>query len=128
MRYTPEYIKELLPHEIFVFGSNMAGRHGAGAAKQAMTWGALYGVPSGIMGQTYGIPTKDYEIKRSLTLMEINYFVAQFLKYTSEHQENTFLVTKIGCGLAGYSPNQIGPLFLNHKLTGNILLPKEFYC
>lgn len=96
---------------IFVFGSNAAGRHGAGAAKFAHEHrGAIYGQGSGRQGQSYGIPTKDKYLK-TLPLTVIKLHVAEFLAYAREHPDAHFEVTRIGCGLAGYRDKQIAPLF-----------------
>ncbi len=109
---------------IFVFGSNLAGRHGAGAALTALRYyGAIYGQGEGLQGNSYGIPTKDKYIK-TLPLTEIHLAVTRFLEFAAENQHLIFNVTKIGCGLAGYSPHQIAPFFRNH--TENVLLPDEF--
>lgn len=126
-RTTPDYITTLSPGEIFVFGSNLAGRHGAGAAKQAMKFGAQYGKARGPQGNTYAIPTKDYEIKYSLPLAQIDSYVAWFLDYTKVHPEKTFLVTEIGCGLAGLTTNQVAPMFASAVPLENVWLPKRFW-
>lgn len=98
---------------IFVFGSNLAGRHGAGAAAYAQDkWGAVYGEGVGHHGSSYAIPTKDSRIN-TLGLPKINIFVVGFLLYATEHPELHFKVTQIGCGLAGLSPAQIAPMFEN---------------
>ena len=98
-------------NRIFVFGSNLRGVHGAGAALYAMrNHGAVYGVGIGIQGQSYGIPTKDFRIK-TLPLDEIKTYVGQFLEYAHAHPELEFDVTPIGCGLAGYRRSQIEPMF-----------------
>lgn len=117
-------IYSLKDSEVFVFGSNLAGRHGAGAAKTAhQLFGAKMGVGNGPTGKCYGIPTKDHNI-RTLPLKEIALYVEQFLTYTRENPDKTFLVTPIGCGLAGYKPHQIAPMFANH--SQNVILPREF--
>lgn len=123
MRYTPNNITHLEDGEIFVFGSNEAGIHGAGAAKLALKWGAKMGQGVGLYGQTYAIPTKDHNIK-TLDLVSIADYVADFLDFADLHPELTFLVTQIGCGLAGYTPEDIAPLFETYPL--NVILPKEF--
>lgn len=121
---TPENITLLKPNEIFVFGSNLAGRHGAGAALlAAKRFGAQRGVGEGLMGQCYALPTKD-EFVETLPLNEINRYVAEFLNVAWKHPELTFFVTKIGCGLAGYDVEEIAPLF--HKVPANVILPVEF--
>jgi len=127
MKYTPENITHLEPNQIFCYGANAAGIHGAGAAKLALKWGAkMY--EYGLNGQTYGIPTKDRQIY-TLPLDKIQVHVNDFLATAFSHQEYEFLVTKIGCGLALYQPKDIAPLFKIIK-TGvfeNVILPEEFY-
>lgn len=103
------WIDSLNSNEVFVYGANEAGRHGAGAAKQAMKWGAKYG-EYGFNGNTYGIPTKDAHII-TLPLERIHDYVCQFILFAGDHPELTFLMTEIGCGLAGYTPEQIAPMF-----------------
>lgn len=121
---TPENITALAPNEVFVFGSNLAGIHGAGAARVAhKLFGAKYLVGEGPTGQCYAIPTKDISIE-TLPLDEIATHVLNFLTYALEHPDKTFLVTKVGCGLAGYTPAEIGPLFKG--APDNVILPKEF--
>ena len=107
----------------FVFGSNLAGRHGKGAAKTALKWGAQHGVGAGPSGQTYAIPTKDFDLQ-PLSLQTINTYVAAFLLYAITYKTDTFLVTKIGCGLSGYKPEQIKPMF--YYTSSNVILPIEF--
>ena len=117
-------ITELTFNEIFVFGSNEAGVHGAGAALQAYRdFGAKRGVGNGPTGQCYAIPTKDHNI-RTLPLSKIEVYVNQFLKYAREHKELLFLLTPIGCGLAGYTPEVIAYMFKDSP--SNVVLPKEF--
>jgi hypothetical protein len=97
--------------KIFVFGSNLAGRHGAGAALEARRrHGAVYGVAEGLMGNAYGIATKDRELRpRALTAIKTS--VETFLAFARETPELTYQVTRIGCGLAGYKDHEIGPMF-----------------
>jgi hypothetical protein len=110
--------------EIFVFGSNLAGRHGAGAAKFAVeNHGAIYGQGIGLQGESYGIPTKDHNIQ-TLPLDRIQVYVQEFLEFATNHPELLFKVTAVGCGLAGYIPEQIAPFFL--KYPSNVKLPTEF--
>ncbi len=98
---------------IFVFGSNLAGRHGAGAALFARrNHGAIYGCGVGPQGNSYAIPTKDYRIQ-TLPLETIQGYVNGFLHYARNHPELDFQVTRIGCGLAGYTDAQIAPMFAN---------------
>lgn len=97
--------------DIFVFGSNLAGRHGAGAAKHAlMHHGAILFQGTGIQGRSYAIPTKDARI-RTLPLDQIKLHVKRFIAFAEIHPELTFYVTPIGCGLAGYKRSQIEPMF-----------------
>lgn len=110
--------------EIFVFGSNLAGRHGAGAAKFALeNHGAIYGQGIGLQGQSYGIPTKDENI-RTLPLDSIQSYVTEFLEFATSRQDLIFNVTAVGCGLAGYTPEQIAPFF--QRCPTNVRLPSEF--
>ena len=109
---------------IFVFGSNLAGRHGKGAALYARTHhGALYGQGEGLQGHSYAIPTKDHKL-RPLPLPEIERHVRTFLAFAEAHPELEFQVTAIGCGLAGYKPEQIAPMFKLY--TSNVHPPSEF--
>jgi hypothetical protein len=109
---------------VFVFGSNLAGRHGKGAALWArLHRGAISGRGEGLQGHAYAIPTKDKYL-RPLPLPEIRKHVMQFLAFAERHAELVFEVTPIGCGLAGYQPKQIAPMF--ERVTSNVLLPPEF--
>jgi len=127
MKYTPENITHLEPNQIFVYGANEKGVHGAGAAKLALRWGAKMGQYE-LVGQTYGIPTKDKKIQ-TLPLDKIQVHVDNFLATAFSHTEYEFLVSKIGCGLAGYRPEDIAPLFkiIKTGVFGNVILPEEFY-
>jgi len=124
-RITNGFIKNLKDDEIFVFGSNLAGIHGAGAARQAMSWGAEYGVGVGLQGQTYAIPTKDYRIE-TLPLPVIEKYINEFIAFAAKNKKYTFLVTDIGCGLAGYKPNEIAPLFRDAIYLDNVHFSKMF--
>jgi hypothetical protein len=127
-RITPDNITSLEEEEIFVFGSNLAGRHGAGAARAALQWGAVMGEGIGHFGQTYAIPTKDALVLRPLALDEIQIFVDEFILYARrrENRKKIFLVTEIGCGLAGFSVEQIAPLFKEAVDLPNVALPSRF--
>lgn len=117
-------ITHLKENEIFVFGSNLAGRHGKGAAATArLLFGAKYGVGIGPTGQCYAIPTKDEKI-RTLPLREIKKHVGDFIEYAYSHPNLRFLVTPIGTGLAGYTAEEIAPMF--HGSPENVVLPKIF--
>lgn len=110
--------------DIFVFGSNLAGRHGAGAALWARNHrGAVYGCGIGPQGQSYAIPTKDREMK-TLPLDMIELYVSQFLLFAKDNPRLKFELTAIGCGLAGYKPAQIAPMF--RDAPSNVALPIEF--
>lgn len=127
-RFTPDNITKLEPGEIFVFGSNIQGVHGAGAAKTARRmFGAKPGVGIGFSGQCYAIPTRSYSGRQftTLTLKIIRLHVATFLNDARFYPNNTFLVTKIGCGFAGLSAEKIAPMFKGHP--DNVILPKEFH-
>ena len=122
MEFTPENITFLPKDHIFVFGSNRAGRHGRGAAKLAVKkFGAVYGKGDGIMGQSYGIATKGHKME-VLSLKNIEVAVYRFLRFASKKPHLTFVVTKIGCGLAGYNDKDIAPMFAS--AGENVVLPK----
>ncbi|MGO4449893.1 hypothetical protein AB4Y96_13275 [Phyllobacterium sp. TAF24] len=109
---------------IFVFGSNLAGRHGKGAALFArQKHGAIYGQGTGLQGSSYAIPTKDRNVK-TLPLEAIRPHVERFCRFAREHPDLTFQLTPIGCGLAGYKPSQIAPMFI--RLPSNVEIPPEF--
>lgn len=121
-RVTPERITDLHPNEIFVFGSNMHGYHGGGAAAFAMErFGAIYGQGEGLQGQSYAIPSME-------GLNNLKAAVDRFIDFASKHPEMRFLVTRIGCGIAGYSPRDIAPLFRDCILLENVTLPLDFWA
>ncbi len=110
--------------DVFVFGSNLAGRHGKGAALHARKYhGAVYGNGDGPQGNSFAIPTKDRKLE-TLPLSDIRFFVADFITYAEENSETTFNVTEIGCGLAGYHPKDIAPMFIG--CSENVNLPESF--
>lgn len=112
--------------DIFVFGSNLAGRHGKGAAIAARReYGAEYGVGEGRTGNAYAIPTKDHSLN-TLSLARIQIYVNRFIEYANSHPELNFIVTRIGCGLAGYTDTQIAPMFEAAPL--NCMLPQGWRC
>lgn len=125
-RVTPNSITQLEEDEVFVFGSNEAGRHGKGAAKTAMKWGAVYGQAEGLQDNTYAIPTVNFNIKGKLPLIQINRHVKKFIKFAKENKDKKFLVTEIGCGLAGWEVKNVAPLFEEALNVSNIYLPKRF--
>lgn len=121
-RITPDYITSLKPNEIFVFGSNLAGMHGGGAARTArLRFGAILGNGDGPQGKSYAIPTMQGGTET------IKPYVDKFIAYAKEHPGQTFLVTPIGCGIAGFSPEDIAPLFKGAGTVENIHLPKSFW-
>lgn len=125
-RISPANIAELKLNEIFVFGSNESGIHGAGAARFAMAkFGAVYGVGFGIQGQSLAIPTKDWSIG-DLLIDTIGFYVERSIKLMKINHKLDFLVTEIGCGLAGKTPEQIAPLFKNAFGLKNVYLPQSF--
>ena len=126
-RITPDIITKLKDNEIFIFGSNLSGRHGKGAAKTALGWGAKWGQAKGLQGRTYGIPTKDASIKRTLTIEEIKPFVDEFIEFAKANENLTFLVTEIGTGLANHTKENIAPLFRESVNYKNIYLSKDFW-
>ena len=120
-RYTPDFITQLQPREIFVFGSNLQGAHAGGAARVAYNkFGAQWGVGVGHTGQCYAIPTMHGGVEA------IAPYVDDFIDYANQHPELTFLVTRIGCGIAGFTDEQIAPLFAKALETENIVLPRSF--
>lgn len=122
MEYTPENISSLNPNEIFVFGSNLAGSHGGGAARVALRkFGAKMGQGVGLQGQSYAIPTMQGGVET------IKPYVDQFITFAKAHSELKFYVTRIGCGIAGFKDEEIAPLFQAALGETNIILPKSFY-
>ena len=117
-RTTPEFITELQPNEIFVFGSNLKGMHGGGAAYIAYRkFGAIMGQGVGLQGQSYAIPTMQGGVET------IRPYVDEFIQFAKEHPTLTFLVTRIGCGIAGFTDDEISPLFKEAHEVENIVLP-----
>ncbi|MBT2485639.1 MULTISPECIES: hypothetical protein [unclassified Microbacterium] len=118
METTPDHISELSPEEVFVFGSNADGLHGGGAARVAhQLFGAVWGEGHGHHGQSYAIDTMS---GLDVLARETRIFV----DYASEHPELRFLLTSVGCGIAGYTPQQVAPLF--HGLPENVTVPTSF--
>ena len=118
-RTTPEFIQQLAPGEIFVFGSNLRGMHGGGAAYVAYRkFGAVMGQGVGLQGQSYAIPTMQGGVET------IKPYVDEFIQFAREHKDLTFLVTRIGCGIAGFTDEEIAPLFESTHDDDNIILPE----
>lgn len=126
-RTTPDNITKLNKNQVFVFGSNQAGRHGKGAAKTALGFGAKPGQATGLQGNSYGIPTKDRTVRKTLSLAKISEYVSEFITFAENNKHLTFLVTEIGCGLARLHPKDIGPLFQDCSKLENVYLPKRFW-
>lgn len=121
MNYTPDNITSLGPDDIFVFGSNLAGAHCGGAARTAVKlFGAKMGQGVGIQGQSYAIPTMQGGPET------IKPYVDDFIRLAREWDQNTFYVTRIGCGIAGMTDEQIAPLFDEAYDLYNVRLPESF--
>ena len=119
--YTPDFITELGPDEVFVFGSNLAGSHGGGAAYVAWRkFGAVMGQGVGLQGQSYAIPTMQGGVET------IKPYVDDFIAFASQHPELFFYVTRIGCGIAGFREKEIAPLFAGAIGLENVCLPEGF--
>ena len=120
--FTPDYINVLKDNEVFVFGSNLAGMHGGGAARLAYErFGAVWGEGVGLHGQSYAIPTMHGGVDA------IRPYVDEFVQFAQKHRELVFLVTKIGCGIAGFREEEIAPLFKDAIDLENVILPRSFY-
>ena len=121
-RITPRWIDSLKENEIFVFGSNLAGMHGGGAARIArLHFGAVMGKGVGLQGQSYAIPTMQGGVDT------IRPYVEEFIIFAHQHPDLHFLVTPIGCGIAGFEAEDIAPLFEEAKQIENISLPESFW-
>lgn len=120
-KFTPENITSLEPDDIFVFGSNLAGHHAGGAARVAKRlFGAIEGQGVGLQGQSYAIPTMQGGVET------IRPYVDDFIKFAYECDQNTFYVTRIGCGIAGFTDEEIAPLFDKALDLYNVRLPESF--
>ena len=120
-RIASDRISDLGENEIFVFGSNIQGAHGGGAAWYAhKKFGAKWGVGEGLTGRTYALPTMegDASLKKA---------VEHFIACAKAHPELTFLVTAVGCGIAGYTPAEVAPLFREATTLENVYLPQVFW-
>jgi len=119
--YTPDFITELKEDEVFVFGSNLAGSHGGGAAYVAWRkFGAVMGQGVGLQGQSYAIPTMQGGVET------IAPYVDDFIAFAEAHPELFFYVTRIGCGIAGFRDDEIAPLFIKAQPLENVCLPQSF--
>ena len=120
-RVSPDMIRNLNAQEIFVFGSNLQGMHGGGAARVAVSkFGAIMGQGVGIQGQSYAIPTMQGGVET------IQPYVDEFIEFDKAHSEYKFLVTRIGCGIAGFTDSEVAPLFKEALTVENIYLPESF--
>lgn len=120
-RVASDHIATLGENEIFVFGSNIQGSHGGGAAWFAYkNLGAEWGVGEGLTGRCYALPTMEGEAALKVA-------VDHFIACAKQHPELTFLVTAVGCGIAGYTPNEVAPLFKEATSLENVYLPEVFY-
>jgi len=120
-QFTPDFITELKDNEIFVFGSNLEGMHGGGAARLAYEkFGPIWGQGVGLQGQSYGIPTMHGGVE------DIKPYVDEFIEFAKSHPELTLLVTRIGCGIAGFRDEEIAPLFKECIEIDNVILPRSF--
>ena len=122
LKYTPHIITDLLPNEVFVFGSNLAGQHRGGAARTAFEkFGAILGQGVGLQGQSYAIPTMQGGVETIVP------YIDDFIKFAKEHSDLFFYVTRIGCGIAGFRDEEIAPLFKEIVNLDNVSLPKSFW-
>lgn len=118
---TPSKVKALRKGQIFVFGSNCHGSHGAGAARMAVEkFGAIWGQGEGLQGSSYALPTME-------GIENLEKAVKRFTEFATEHQELQFLVTAVGCGIAGYTPEQVAPFFADAAFLRNVYLPLSFW-
>lgn len=116
-------ITKLEKDQVFVFGSNLAGSHAGGAAAQAVEWGAETGVGEGLTGQTYAFPTLTRGMKK-VSRASLKKSVKKLYETCKENPDKEFLLTKVGCGIAGFSEDEIRPLFAD--APGNLVLPEDW--
>ncbi|TQR69607.1 hypothetical protein E2K73_04760 [Acinetobacter sp. RF15A] len=117
-------VKSLPENTVFVFGSNMAGQHGGGAARTALEhFGAVMGVGRGWSGQSYAIPTMNEHLQQ-MPLSQIQHYIDDFKLYTKNHPKIKYFITSIGCGIAGYKVEEIAPMFKG--ISHNVILPQSF--
>lgn len=127
-KFTPEAVEELLPNQIFVFGSNLHGQHDGGAARLAYEkFGASYFFSEGLMGRSYALPTLGYHMEK-LSHEDIHNSIIRLYQFAMQNPDLTFLVTKVGCGIAGFKEAEMSYLFQNcgMLIPRNVILPKEF--
>lgn len=121
--YTPDYIDRLLDNQVFVFGSNSLGYHTGGASKMARRFGAIWGQAEGIQGQSYAIPV---DFGKGNMAPDIQPYIDRFIAYAKNHPENHFLVTRVGCGIAGYTDMEMAKYFREALSMNNVSLPRSF--
>ena len=122
--YTPDYIDRLLPNQVFVFGSNTLGYHTGGASGMARKrFGAVWGQPEGIQGQSYAIPV---DFGKGNVAPDIQPYIDRFIEYTKAHPENHFFVTRVGCGIAGFTDQEMAEHFREALTMNNVSLPRSF--
>ena len=126
-QFTPENITELKENEVFVFGSNMNGNHAGGAARFAVkNFGAINGQTEGLQGQSYAIPTLDEKMEK-LSLGRISLSIDKLFQFANENANLVFFVTKIGCGIAGFTEDELKQVFYSKEfIPFNVVLPQEF--
>lgn len=120
---TPDYIDRLLDNQVFVFGSNSLGYHTGGASKMARRFGAIWGQAEGIQGQSYAIPV---DFGKGNMAPDIQPYIDRFIAYAKNHPENHFLVTRVGCGIAGYTDKEMAKYFREALSMNNVSLPRSF--
>lgn len=126
-KLTPDLINDLKDNEIFVFGSNTKGLHAGGAAYYASKiFGAEWGIAEGVTGKTYAIPTCTNSIEK-VSAKDLKLSVGRFIQYATDNQDLNFLVTPIGCGIAGWEADEVAPMFEGAKSLPNVSLPEIFW-
>jgi hypothetical protein len=126
MKITKSKITKLKKNEVFVFGSNLNGNHAGGAARLAFEkFGAINGQGIGLQGKSYAIPTLGVSMDK-INLSVLKKHVNAFIQFAIDTPQNEFLVTEIGCGIAGFTKEEIAPLFTNAVIVDNISLPQSF--
>ena len=126
IQFTPENITELKPNEVFVFGSNMAGNHAGGAARTAVEkFGAIMGQAEGLQGQSYALPTLDENMNK-VTPEQLQASLERLAEYARVNSSTTFYLTKIGCGIAGFTEEEMAKIIYCVLLPYNVVLPQEF--
>jgi hypothetical protein len=126
-KITPHLISSLNENEILVFESNTIGKHDRGTAKLAVEFGAKWGQGIGLVGNTYAIPIKGSDLKRNLTLQQIEGYIDKFIEFAKKRQDLFFIVTSIGSDFKSYSSKEIAPLFIETLELENVSLPSQWY-